>query len=344
MEKLCVLLGNKEPKPGAVGIEIETEGENIRPIDSKFWRSEDDGSLRGMYPESRAEFVLKKPIEFADAEKAMDELIAHQAKSKFNFSFRTSVHIHLNAQGMTFPQLLNMVYTYLLLEQLLLNFCGESRKANRFCLRLQDAEGILDIINDLFENGVGRLVRIPADAVRYASINLEAFRKYGSVEFRGMRGTMDKGVILQWIDILKSIQDYSIKKASPKSVHDEFRELGAEKFLTKVVGKENAKTLSTDNFVGQINESYSLSLDLPYAYKEVVEKKKKELKYEFLPNGDFAVVNPAPPGVFFNPAPVDWDAMIRARREMDAMIDRPAIRGQRADVIIQDEIVEDEPE
>ena len=45
-----------------VGIEIEVEGVNLVPVASVYWKSEDDGSLRGHYPESRAEYVIHTPI------------------------------------------------------------------------------------------------------------------------------------------------------------------------------------------------------------------------------------------------------------------------------------------
>lgn len=275
MAKLFKLLGLNKPVAGEYGIEIECEGKGIQAIDSKTWTSEPDGSLRGNYPESACEFVLKKPILFKNVEAAIDELIGHQANAEFNFSFRTSVHIHMNVQDLTSTQLYNLIYTYLLLEQPLVNYCGDSRKANRFCLRLRDAEGMMEILTNLFRTGHQHLRRIPADHMRYASINLEAFKKYGSIEFRAMRGTMDKAIILPWVQMLNSIKLYAMEMENPKAIHDEFRAYGSVGFLNKVVGPENTQRVMTPTSEGEMNESYSLSLDLPYAYQKEEEEEEK---------------------------------------------------------------------
>lgn len=268
MTKLFKLLGLNKPVAGEYGIEIECEGKNMVPIDSKTWGCEDDGSLRGAFPESRSEFVLKKPVLYTACEAALDELIGHQVHAEFSFSFRTSVHIHMNVQTLTVTELYNLIYTYLLIEQPLVNYCGDGRKGNRFCLRLRDAEGMMEILTMLFQTGDKHLRRIPADHMRYASINLEAFKKYGSIEFRAMRGTMDKAIILPWIEMLNSIKTYAMGVANPKVVHEDFRALGSVGFLNHVLGPENAARVITPTAEREMNESYSLSIDLPYNYIE----------------------------------------------------------------------------
>lgn len=276
MAKLFKLLGLNKPVAGEYGIEIECEGNNIAPINSKTWGSEADGSLRGEYPHGACEFVLKKPIMFKDVEQAIDELIGHEINAEFNFSFRTSVHIHVNVQELTSTQLYNLIYTYLLIEQPLVNYCGDGRKGNRFCLRLRDAEGMIDILSNLFNTGNKNLRRIPNDHMRYASINLEAFKKYGSIEFRAMRGTMDKAIILPWVQMLHSIKTYALEMANPKVIHEEFRAYGSVGFLNKVLGKENAQRVMSPTAEQEMNESYSLSIDLPYSFVEVEEEPQME--------------------------------------------------------------------
>ena len=272
MDKLFALLGREAAVEGDVGIEIECEGVSIKPLKNVTWKSEDDGSLRGYYPETRAEFVMNGPVKFEDVEKALDKLIKSQAGATFNFSFRTSVHVHLNVQGLTFPQLTALVYTYLLLEEPLINYCGEGRKANRFCLRLADAEGLMEEVIKAVQ-GEDQLLRIGRDSIRYASLNLEAFKKYGSVEFRGMRGNMDKNILLPWVGMIKCLRDYAETKDGAFEVHEEFRKIGAEKFLNKVMG-EYSKLLIDGQTYHNINTSYSLSMDLPYAYKKGREAAK----------------------------------------------------------------------
>lgn len=249
---------------GEIGIEVEVEGQNLYPIDSQYWRTEKDGSLRGRFPESAAEYVLKYPIFRKDVDKVLTQLIDSQKDAALSFSFRTSVHIHINVGGLTEAQLRCFVYTYALLEEPLINFCGKSRKANRFCLRIQDAEKTLFYLQDFYERGIETLKAVSGDDIRYSAMNLAALYKYGSMEFRAMRGTLDKGVIQNWISALLAVKDWSIKQETPKQIFDHFQTVGPNAFLTEVLG-ELAPQFTYPKMKQDMLLSCSLSISLPHA-------------------------------------------------------------------------------
>jgi hypothetical protein len=264
MKKFYQLVGLNKAIDGLFGIEIEAEGEGMRKVANKYWNTEDDGSLRGEYPESRAEFVMKKPVTAEEVKPALESLVKALEGAKFDFSYRTSVHVHVNVQELTMAQILNMVYTYLLLEEPLMTYCGKARKGNRFCLRLRDAEGMLEVLREMFrdENGY----RNAGDNVRYSAINLAALNKYGSIEFRGMRGNIDVETIHTWTKILGSIREFATQHESPKSILALVEKLGAITFMKTVLG-ENFDILNYPRAAKDIASSFSLSLDLPYSYK-----------------------------------------------------------------------------
>jgi hypothetical protein len=267
---------------GEVGIEVEAEGKNLYPIDSQYWRTEKDGSLRGQFPESAAEYVLKYPIFRQDVDKALTELIDSQKNATFSFSFRTSVHIHINVGSLTEDQLRCFVYTYALLEEPLINFCGKSRKANRFCLRIQDAERELTYIQDFYERGLETLKAIGGDELRYSAMNLGSLYKYGSLEFRGMRGTLDKGVIQTWISALLAMKDWASKHKTPKEIFTHFQEIGPEAFLDEVLG-ELAPQFVYPKMGRDMLLSCSLSISLPHALlkKRVAAPSSPEVVFSF---------------------------------------------------------------
>ena len=288
MKKVFQLLNLDEQTPGSYGIEIEAEGKNMNEVTNKFWRTEDDGSLRGHYPESRAEFVLKKPIELDQVEDAIKALHKDLPDAEFDFSFRTSVHVHMNAQGLTYVQLLNVIYLYLLLEEPLTTYCGKERKGNRFCLRLSDAEGILEVVNMLFRGEGEHLRHIPHDEIRYSAINLEALGKYGSLEFRAMRGNADKEVITTWVKALDALKQYAIAKESPMAIHQAFRDAGPSSFLKNVLG-DVAGAFHYPRLIKDVQRSHSLSMDLPYMFVDAVkdreEAKKRQAEAPKRPKG-----------------------------------------------------------
>ena len=261
---------------GDIGIEIETEGENIQFVEPNggfIWTTTKDGSLRGEYPSQAAEFVMKRPCLHRYVEKHLDTLIASQKEAKFNFSFRTSVHVHLNVQQLTENQVFNLIYTYYLLEGVMVKYCGAHREANRFCLRLQDADGCYDILRDLFSRGIEGLAGHGQDALRYAGLNLAAIMKYGSVEFRSMRGTLDKATLLPWVNAIYNMRNFAVAFQNVTDIHEKFLELGPLPFMEAVLQDEYEHFL-TDESESQINLGFSLSIDMPFMYKVFHEKRK----------------------------------------------------------------------
>lgn len=279
MKKLFQLLGNDEPTDGTYGIEIEAEGEGMQEVRSKYWRTENDGSLRGEYPEQAAEFVLKKPINIEHVEDALKSLKASLKDAEFKFSFRTSVHVHANMTDLTPEQVLNTIYTYLLLEEPLMTYCGKDRKANRFCLRIVDAEGLVDTLYHLFNDFSGNVMRFAGDGVRYSAINIAALQKYGSLEFRAMRGNMDVETIHTWVKAIDRIRTYAMGKNNPREILEEFRNSDPKEFMAMVL-KDVYHSFTYPRMVKEMQRSFSLSLDLPYAYKIKEEVVKKPVSSE----------------------------------------------------------------
>ena len=274
MQTLSELLGIN-PVQGDWGIEIEAEGQGMNPLGRgvPFWRSEDDPSLRGNFPDERHEFVLKKPILLDEVSVAMDALIKSQEGAKIKFSFRTSVHVHMNVSTFTRAQVCSLVYLYLLFEEPLINFCGTSRKANRFALRLRDAEYMMEVIKLMFKGTHPDWHRMPDDQMRYSSLNLEAMRKYGSVEFRGMRGTIDKETIVTWVKLLNFIKEYA-SKHSVQQISDAFFKKGPLELAKEVFG-ELVNTLAYDDMARDMAMSYSIAIDLPHSFQADKEEKPK---------------------------------------------------------------------
>ncbi len=273
MELVSKLL-RKPLVKGDVGVEIEVEGKDLVEVESDYWKSVDDGSLRGVFPKSRCEYVFNGPKPLREVPAALKELTDALAKSKPNFTFRTSVHVHVNIGGLTEDQLRNFIYTYLLLEEPLLNYCGKTRKANRFCLRLQDAEAIIDTLRMVMQKGVEALRLVPEDAIRYASINMAAIRKYCSLEFRGMRGTLDQGVLNNWIETLCRIRSWSTEQPDVMSIYNKFCDMGAVEFAREVFG-DYAPIYEYPKMRQDMERSLSLSLDVPHAYFSRPKEKEK---------------------------------------------------------------------
>lgn len=300
MKKLHELLGTN-PQRGLIGLEIEAEGDNMREHRSDFWHTEDDGSLRGEFPNSRAEFVLNAPILAKDVPVALDELIASQKDAEFDFSFRTSVHVHVNCDTMNRDEILAFIYLYFVYENVLMHYCGEGRQANRFCLRLRDAEYQIETVMKIASNE-RYLMDLNGDAIRYASMNLASLSRYGSVEFRGLRGNMDKEVILPWVGILIALRKKAIELRNPMAVHEYLASKPFEEIYNEVFGKY-AEVFRYEGMERDYNEGISLSLQIPFEWKRLNVRKRATNQKVGLNYAD--LVNA--------PVQVDFGAMIRVR-------------------------------
>lgn len=277
MKKLYEVLGVKL-LTADVGIEIECEGHGLTPVNSAYWRTEQDGSLRGEYPHECAEFVLKKPIHEKSVKPAIDQLIEAQKDAVLNFSYRTSVHIHVNCLDMNATQLLTFAYAYLLFEIPLLNYCGDERKGNRFCLRLRDAEKQLRPLSWMITEGFRSIGLIDPNEYRYAAMNLAALPKYGSVEFRSMRGNLEKEVLTTWVTALLELRAFSLKYNSPKELYEDLAKLGTNELFKKCF-TTTYDSLFYPGMDRDVLESVSLSIEIPFEWErqQDMEKERKEM-------------------------------------------------------------------
>lgn len=273
-------------REGQFGIEVEVEGAGLPLLDNRYWTSTNDPSLRG----NGLEYVLKKPLNFKFAEAALNYLEKKLANSEVDFSFRTSVHVHLNVLSFTPVQLANLVYLGFLMEEPLTRFCGASRVGNRFCLRSRDAEAGLEYLTHHFSAGIRRGTGFPVleeNEIRYMFLNLGALQKFGSIEFRSMRGTSDAKLLTKWLRILDCIYQFALKSESPRHL----AEIGPLELFHQIFG-DLAEDLNYVGMSDDLRRSFSRLIDFPYSCDWVVAGKAKEKNVKAFAFPDH-FVNPA---------------------------------------------------
>jgi len=269
--KDAVRLPTRLHTKGDIGIEIELEGSNIDrncPLITRYWDVVHDGSLNDI----GKEFVLKSPISIKSSyiplkylEKSFSRSNAH-----INDSIRCGCHIHVNVQDLTVAQMWTFVSLYIALEEVLVDLCGEGRQGNLFCLRLKDAEHLLQYINESIK--IGDLKALGTTNIRYASVNLSSLVKYGSVEFRAMKGDRNFNRINAWAKTLINLRDMAVEIGSPDrltSVANDVEALGniAYKIIDnyflpiKTSLKLNEQLRSGINYSRLINAIYSNELN-----------------------------------------------------------------------------------
>ncbi len=196
------VLGKRSKLTDHVGIELEIEGSNLPHVDTPFWKSERDGSLRG----ESFEYVLRNPIPHKEAQKSLQEIAGlwEQAGAKIKESPNAGTHVHVNCSDLTITQLFNFLSLYLVVEDVLVAQCGKDRIGNLFCLRSCDAEFLVDTMVEAARDG--DISAFHTDDLRYASVNVKALGDYGSVEFRAWRSDGDLEKVKWWVDLLMHLK------------------------------------------------------------------------------------------------------------------------------------------
>lgn len=230
---------SKSPKTSVIGLEFENEFKTSFDLPQiPGWRMHGENSLRDF----GFEYVLSPPQKLELAKKMTEELFelidAAKGKRKMSNSIRTSTHVHFDVTRYTWLDLMNFASTYWILEGLLGHFCGDSRQGNLFCLRLKDAMHTQQSIISAIHNKNPWSFDVSTESYRYASLNFAAVPKFGSLEFRLMRGVSSAKPALQWIDTLESIKQFALKFKNPGELNTFFiDECDASEFPKAVLGE-----------------------------------------------------------------------------------------------------------
>lgn len=239
-------------RDGLYGVEIEVEGTNLpRRLDERHWIVERDGSLKAA---EAWEYVTPGPLSLEGVKASLDYLSAQYKAhgTEVDESIRAGVHVHMNVQLWTVKQVVTFATIYYILEDLLMKYCGENREGNLFCLRTRDAEFVLfRLLRALQERNLRFLKE---DVIRYSSLNYCALFKYGSIEFRGMRGTGDLDKIMEWVEIINELREASLKFDSPVEVVSTMSGDGEYQFIDRVLPTKSHLFKGMD-IEGSISES-----------------------------------------------------------------------------------------
>lgn len=246
---------------GDLGVEIEVEGVNL-PDAPPGWRREEDGSLRGI---ENAEYVFRKPATLAKAQEALLALDAayKECKTKVDDSVRAGIHVHVNVQDLSLIELFNFVTIYLVLEEILVDHCGEGRQGNLFCLRAMDAGYLIHTLRKVVAKKSFRELGI--DDLRYSSMNVKALTTYGSLEFRAMRGTADMERVFNWAKLLLNLREVAKTFHDPKAVIQGFSEGEARGFVERCLGEQAEAFLAYDGALGKVKAGMRRAQDIAYA-------------------------------------------------------------------------------
>lgn len=230
-----------------VGLEFENESiMNFQKPNVPGWVHHHEGSLRHY----GFEYVLEKPELFEKSllmiKTLFDRIDQARGAIELTNSIRTSMHVHFDVRQYNYFDVIRFALAYWLVEDMLTEYAGEHRKGNLFCLRLKEASWTQQSLIDKIHTRYPWKADIFSDNYRYASLNLASISKFGSLEFRLMRGTNSPSTAQNWVKILNKIRLFSWQFKTPLELREyvikrEFTELPQEIFGTYLWEKISSK-------------------------------------------------------------------------------------------------------
>ena len=206
----------------AIGVEIEVEQMHTDFTTSLplGWSGTGDNSLRS----GGFEFV-SSPVSPEFFRHIYSALLLHLRHSPCDlrppkFSWRTSIHVHLNVRNETVENVFNLLLLYILFEDSFFSFVGEDRRANNFCVPLTETN-LSETISELFQASIG-LKDLLRCWQKYTAVNPRPIfcndhgettggqhDGKGTIEFRQLAGTYDANQVITWINLILCLQNYS---------------------------------------------------------------------------------------------------------------------------------------
>ena len=228
---------NRPVKNGDIGIELEVEfkqGHVPLQLVPECWLVKHDESLK-----NGAEYVSRQPFKVGPTLlqkiKSLTDLLNHPDSKVDHHNPRASTHIHINVQNKTPVQIWNAILSYWLVENILIKYCMSHRIGNHFCMRLEDAPGILNMCYNSLEQSSTPFSTIHFDSCKYSSINLATISAYGSLEFRTLHSTCDPNVINRWASSLYHLVEQASRFSSPAEIMDKYAQTTKDEFLYAVL-------------------------------------------------------------------------------------------------------------
>jgi hypothetical protein len=234
--------------PTVVGIEVEVENILKEVSVPFFWIQDADGSLRNSGKEFKTIPLLPE-----QAFEALDILwkVLHKASgNKPDFSWRSSIHFHVNALDLDSEEFRRWVMLSLLFENVFFLLAGESREQSNFCVPLcrSSLTGSLNkyLLGQSNEKKLFAVWNASGGdsnngAYKYSAINFSRLGDLGTVEFRHLGGTDDLKII--YLSLAVALKLYLTEVSIGKStLIDKINALNTEKsyamFVKTILGKE----------------------------------------------------------------------------------------------------------
>lgn len=182
---------------------ISVTAESYNHTTRNYWKVVTDASLNGTDT-----FELVSPV--LEGQPGLEELqtvcrVLKQLNAYINRS--CGLHIHFDAEQFGLTQTKNLLINYARYEAIIDSFMPNSRRAtnNTYCKSLRGQEAKIDAATSIQQiaNSAG---------TRYFKVNMQAYLRHKTIEFRQHSGTIEFEKIATWVLFLHNLTEFSRTK------------------------------------------------------------------------------------------------------------------------------------
>lgn len=192
-------------------VDIEAHDAGYTHMTTRDWKIVSDASVHGG-------FELVSPV--LEGEEGLETLrTAAQALADAGATANRScgLHVHIDAHGMTVENIRTIVCRYAAFEEEIDAFMPPSRRGN--------TNGYCYSVRQVAEDEAFRSARTVAQLAaaqrsRYFKVNLQAFRRHGTIEFRQHSGSVNATKICNWVQLLQDFARQCCQPAPEESVEN----------------------------------------------------------------------------------------------------------------------------
>jgi len=184
-------------------VSVHSEGYN-HENNRRYFKLVSDASIYGENPVECVSPILKGAAGMDSLKAVCDAL--NECGARVNKS--TGLHVHFDARGLSETHFCNIIKNYRFIERAIDTFMPDSRRANNntYCKSMNQLYRLNWIDGVQTRDELIRYID-----TRYYKVNVLAFQRHGTIEFRQHSGTTDFVKIERWIFFLRKLIAYSEK-------------------------------------------------------------------------------------------------------------------------------------
>ena len=209
------------------GVNCQAEGWSYKS-DNTYWSIITDSSIQCDSGEQDIE--VKSPIlKGLEGLEEVKKVVQAMQEYGVKVNSSTGLHVHHCARDLKPKAFTNLVKLYSFYEGVIDSMLPRSRRGNQngmissvnSVFQSESSEELCDFIENRIEpdsNGIGHSKDAPIEILsdkshsdRYCKLNLQAYKKYKTVEFRHHSGTVDYKKVIAWIELTQNFINYCNK-------------------------------------------------------------------------------------------------------------------------------------